>query len=181
MRASGTCVGTLRRILMSAGLCASRTFIIRRQAMGTRPRDCWGGMTVMTRQFTRWAIVGLVTNAILYLVYLALTRSLMKPQVAMSVVYLIGVALGFAGNRSWTFEHSGRADAALARYVMAYAIGYLVNLAGLQLGVTVCHLRHEIVQGAMIFVVAALTFLLQKYFVFADSSDSSRTGAGREP
>ena len=135
---------------------------------------------MIRRQFARWAVVGLLTNGVLYVVYLALTRSLMKPPAAMSVVYLIGVILSFIGNRNWAFKHSGRADAALARYVAAYAVGYLVNLAGLQFGVAVCRLPHEIVQGVMIFIVAALTFLMQKFYVFADSSSSAGVQAGHE-
>jgi len=135
---------------------------------------------LIRRQFARWAVVGLLTNGVLYVVYLALTRSLMKPPAAMSVVYLIGVILSFIGNRNWAFKHSGRADAALARYVAAYAVGYLVNLAGLQFGVAVCRLPHEIVQGVMIFIVAALTFLMQKFYVFTDSASSAGVQAGHE-
>jgi putative flippase GtrA len=123
---------------------------------------------MIKRQIGRWLVVGLVTNAVLYLAYLALTLRLLQPKSAMTVVYVVGVFIGFVGHRSWSFEHSGRADAALLRYVGAYAIGYLVNLAGLEFGVSVLGLPHQLVQGAMILIVAVIMFVMQKYFVFSE-------------
>ena len=120
-------------------------------------------------QVSRWLTVGLITNGILYAAYLALTRNLLAPSAAMTVVYVAGVLLGFVGHRTWSFRHDGRVDSALLRYVAAYAAGYLINLGGLQLGVDVLGWPHEIVQGVMILVVAAIMFLMQKYLVFAES------------
>ena len=120
----------------------------------------------MRQQFTRWVIVGIATNAALYLAYLALTRSLMAPKAAMTVVYVIGVMAGFVANRGWSFRHTGPADRALLRYVTAYLLGYGVNFAGLHVGTVVLGAPHEAVQAVMIVAVAAMTFLLQKYYVF---------------
>jgi putative flippase GtrA len=75
--------------------------------------------------------------------------------------------VGFVANRSWSFRHTGPADRALVRYVVAYVLGYLVNYAGLHVGTVVLGAPHEVVQAAMIVVVAAMTFLLQKFYVFA--------------
>ena len=46
-----------------------------------------------------------------------------------------GVALGFLGNRYWSFRHSSPARGSFMRYLAAYAIGYVVNLVGLHVGV----------------------------------------------
>jgi putative flippase GtrA len=122
---------------------------------------------MIRRQIARWLVVGLITNAVLYLAYLILTLRLLQPKSAMTVVYVVGVIIGFVGHRSWSFEHSGRADAALLRYAGAYVIGYLVNLAGLELGVSFLGLPHQLVQAAMILIVAVMMFVMQKYFVFS--------------
>lgn len=124
----------------------------------------------MRRQFARFVLVGLTTNAVLYVVYLWLTRSLLAPKVAMTTVYVAGVALGFLANRHWTFEHSGPARSALVRFLCAYAVGYVVNLVGLYVGIDVLGLRHEWVQGGLIFLIAVLMFGMQRYFVFSDWS-----------
>lgn len=136
---------------------------------------------MIRRQFARWVIVGVVTNTVLYLAYLALTRSLLAPKVAMTVVYVAGVLLGFAGNRLWSFEHAGRIDTALLRYVGVYALGYVINFAGLEIGVEMLGFAHEWVQGAMVIVVAAVMFLMQKLFVFAGPRESPDTSSKADP
>lgn len=123
---------------------------------------------MIRRQVTRFVLVGLTTNAVLYVVYLLLTRSLLVPKVAMTTVYLAGVGLGFLANRYWTFEHSGPARSALMRFIGAYIVGYVVNLVGLYVGVDLLGWRHEFVQAGLIFLVAVLMFAMQKYFVFND-------------
>ena len=132
---------------------------------------------MIRRQFARWVIVGVVTNAVLYLAYLALTRSVLAPKVAMTVVYVAGMLLGFVGNRLWSFEHSGRIDTALLRYVAAYALGYVINFAGLEIGVDMLGFAHELVQGAMVVVVATVMFLMQKLYVFAEPRNIAETSS----
>lgn len=121
----------------------------------------------MKRQLVRWLIVGTVVNAALYLVYLGLTASVLGPRTAMTVVYVAGVLLGFIGHRSWSFEHRGRPEPALMRYLGAYLLGYFLNLAGLQFGIEILGWPHQLVQGVMVVVVAISMFAMQKYFVFA--------------
>jgi len=121
---------------------------------------------VIRRQFSRWLIVGLVSNGLMYLAYLALTRTLLDPMTAMTVVYCGGVLLGFIGHRKWSFEHSGRVDVALLRYLGVYAIGYVINLGGLAIGLSALDMRHEFVQATMVLIVAVFMFLMQRYFVF---------------
>lgn len=120
------------------------------------------------RQVTRWLAVGVATNGCLYLAYIALTRSMLGPKKAMTVVYVAGVLIGFAGHRAWTFEHAGRVDAALIRYLAVYGLGYVFNLAGLEIGVSILQLPHELVQGGMIVTIAIMMFLMQRHFVFAE-------------
>ena len=117
-------------------------------------------------QFLRYALVGLASNLILYLAYLGLTALALGPKTAMSLLYALGVAQTFLFNRKWSFRHAGGLHGAFARYVAAYAFGYLLNLAALWLAVDRLSLPHEIVQGVMILSLAILLFLLQKYWVF---------------
>jgi putative flippase GtrA len=123
-------------------------------------------MSRVRREFLRYAAVGLVSNGVLYLLYLALTRAGAAPAAAMSVAYAAGVAQTFVFNRSWTFGHTGPTHAAFARYAVAYAVGYAANLAALAVLVDRWGWPHEAVQGASILLVAALVFALQRYWVF---------------
>ena len=123
-------------------------------------------------------VVGSVVNGLLYLAYIGLTHCLLEPRAAMTVVYVAGVIVGFIGHKSWTFAHSGRADRALLRYLGAYALGYLINLAGLEFGISVLQVPHELAQAAMIVVVATAMFMMQKYMVFAEPPSTGGAGSG---
>ena len=120
----------------------------------------------MRGEAVRFALIGLGLNAVLYVAYLLLTRTLMGSRSAMTITYAIGVLAGFALNRRITFRFEGGGGSALLRYVCAYAFGYGVNLAALSLFVDGLGVPHEIVQGVMIFTLAATLFLLQKLWVF---------------
>lgn len=124
------------------------------------------------KQFVRYALVGLASNAFGYLLYLALTYLGMGHKLAMSLLYGIGVLQTYFFNKKWSFRFDGAATPALVRYAAAYALGYIVNLSALMLLVDQMGLPHQWVQGAMIVVVAVMLFLAQRYWVFPQLSRS---------
>lgn len=117
-------------------------------------------------QLVRFGIVGLLSNAVLYLAYLALTALGMEPKLAMTLLYAVGVAQTFLFNKRWSFRHGGAHGPAFVRYCVAYAIGYAINLGALALLVDVLGYPHQAVQGALILALAVFFFLLQKYWIF---------------
>lgn len=122
-------------------------------------------------QLLRFGVVGLASNGILYVLYLFMTMQGLGPKLAMSIAYGIGVAQTFLFNRRWTFRHDGSLSAAFVRYCATYGIGYLANLTALVVLVDGLGWPHEWTQGAMILCIAALVFVLQKFWVFrADSA-----------
>lgn len=124
------------------------------------------------RQFLRYVMVGLASNAIIYATYLVLTRLGIGPKLAMSLLYGVGVLQTFVFNKKWSFRFDGAAAPALVRYATAYALGYVVNLSALMLFVDQMGLPHQWVQVAMIVVVAVMLFLAQRYWVFPQPSRS---------
>jgi putative flippase GtrA len=128
---------------------------------------------MIARQAASFVFVGIAVNASLYAAYLLLTHTLLNSFAAMTVTYCSGVVMGFLLNRRLTFGFEGESAAAFLRYVGAYLLGYVVNLAGLWLLADRCRIPHEIVQW-MILSIAVLIFLLQKYWVFKiRASDNS--------
>lgn len=121
-------------------------------------------------QAIRYAVVGIVSNLALYVLYLALTAFGAGPKSAMSGLYLLGMLQTFIFNKRWTFSHDGAYRGPFIRYILSYALGYLLNLAALLIFVDWAHWPHQIVQGVMILILAALLFLLQRYWVFAKAS-----------
>lgn len=121
------------------------------------------------RQLIRYAMVGLASNVISYLLYLLVTRFGIGPKTAMSLLYGIGVLQTFVFNKKWSFRFDGKVAPALIRYATVYALGYAINLLALMLLVDQAGLRHQLVQGVMILVVAVMLFIAQRYWVFPEA------------
>ena len=130
---------------------------------------------ITLRQSVRYASVGIGSNLFLYVCYLALTALGVGHKIAMTIAYVIGVMISFLLNRSWSFGHSGSAQRALVRYVGAYVVGYLINLAILLIGVDRLGFPHQAVQAIAIVLVAACLFLMHKFWVFAPDIPSNAT------
>lgn len=124
------------------------------------------------RQALRYGVVGVSSNLLLYTAYLGLTTAGLSPVFAMSIVYACGVAVTFVLNGRWSFGARGLYRASFARYVAAYAAGYVINLVMLSWLVHRLGLPHAPVQGFVILLVAAFLFLAQRYWVFAPRSSS---------
>lgn len=123
-------------------------------------------MAPLSIQLLRFAVVGFLSNGLLFLAYLGLTSIAVSPRAAMTAVYAAGVLQTFLFNRRWTFQHRGSSRAALVRYIATFVLGYLLNLGGLVLLVNRLGLPHQFVQADMILTVAAFSFFLQRYWVF---------------
>lgn len=112
-------------------------------------------------------MVGLATNAAGYLLYLAVTSLGVEPKRGMTALYVLGMAVGFAGNRSWAFSHQGPMLGPLGAYLAAHAVGYGLNLLILAVFVDRLGYAHQWVQAVAIVVVAAFLFVAFRYIVFA--------------
>ena len=121
---------------------------------------------VTAGQFARFALVGIVSNAALFLLYLVVTQLGLGHKLAATLAYVLGVLQTFVFNRSWSFKHGGAAGPAFSRYMAAYGLGYVINMAALLLLVDQAGFQHQWVQGIMIIMLAVLLFLLQKLWVF---------------
>jgi putative flippase GtrA len=117
-------------------------------------------------QFIRYVLVGLTSNSVLFLGYLALTSWGITPKIAMSGLYALGLIQTFAFNRGWTFKHEGSKSATSVKYFTSYGFGYLLNLLILTALVDQLGFPHQIVQGGATIALAFMLFGLQKYWVF---------------
>lgn len=128
-------------------------------------------MSTWRIQSLRFIIVGLASNLILYLLYLVLTAVGLGHKTAMTMLYLTGTLQTFIFNKRWTFSHHGNIQKSLLRYLIAYGVCYIFNFALLYILVDGLGWSHALVQGLAIVIVAALLFLIQKYWVFSGNSD----------
>lgn len=117
-------------------------------------------------QALRYGIVGLLSNAIGYCLYLLLTGAGMGHKSAMTLLFVVGTLQTFIFNKKWSFKYQQEDRSVMLRYIATYSLGYLVNLAALVVLVDRAGFPHAVVQAAMIFIIALLVFVLQKFWVF---------------
>jgi putative flippase GtrA len=121
------------------------------------------------RQFFRYAFVGVLTNLVIYGLYLLLTYLWAAPKLTMTTLYVLGATTGFFANRRFTFRHDGGIGVTGVRYLLAQVAGYLLNLVLLLLFVDCFDFPHQIVQAIAIVVVAIFLFFILRGFVYAPS------------
>jgi putative flippase GtrA len=122
-------------------------------------------------EFARFAVVGVLSNLALFLLYLVITHLGVGHKFAASLVYAIGVMQTFVFNRTWSFRDRGAAAPALRRYIAVYGAGYVLNMIVLTALVDHAGYPHQWVQGTMIIVLAVLLFAAQKLWVFRDQGN----------
>lgn len=125
-------------------------------------------------QFIRYGMVGLASNAIGYLVYLLVTHFGAPPKIAMTLLYAVGVTIGFFSNRHFVFSDKGNLHGTGIRFLCAHLCGYLLNLLLLMVFVDMLGCPHELVQAIAIFVVATFLFITFKLFVFRNAVITDR-------
>ena len=128
----------------------------------------WCHELFLMLQLIRYGLMGVVSNAAIYFVYLLITYLGVEPKTAMTLVYIIGTVIGFIGNRKWTFAHRGDSSSAALRYLLAHLFGYLLNLLILLTFVDHLGYAHQWVQVVAIIIVAGFLFIVFKYFVFQE-------------
>lgn len=119
----------------------------------------------------RYGLVGAGSNFAIYLVYLLVTYLGVEPKIAMTLVYIVGVFIGFIGHRQWTFSHSGDYTRAAVQYAIAHLLGYLINFLILFTFVDRLGYAHQGVQIMAIIVVAGFLFIVFKYHVFHEKNN----------
>jgi len=125
-------------------------------------------------QLVRYGLVGIASNISGYLVYLLITYWGVEPKEAMTLLYIVGAAVGYLGNRQWTFTHKGSVLASSFRYFVTHLFGYLINFLILLMFVDRIGYPHQLVQAVAILVVAGYLFLMFKFFVFQRSKSEIR-------
>lgn len=81
-----------------------------------------------TLQVGRYILVGLVSNLVLLLVFLALISFGVAPSFSAGACYFVGVAVSYLGNRRFTFSSEAAHRYDLPRFGLSYAIGFIFTV-----------------------------------------------------
>ena len=129
-------------------------------------RDRLGMVAVMSRQFSRYATIGVVSNALLYLAYLSLTGLGFGHKVSMTLVFAAGVVQTYFLNREWSFSYRNRERSTFLKYCAVYIGAYLLSLLLMWVLVDYFGFLHQLVQIFLIVLSAIVIFLSLKFWVF---------------
>lgn len=124
-------------------------------------------------QALRFGIVGLISNIVLYLLYLILVKLGADPKLVVTALYVLGLSWTFFFNKLWSFSHRGDWGRASVRYFSLYGGLYITNILVLVLLVDVLGLPHAFVQAGVVMVFIPIVFLMQRYWVFSKRPASS--------
>lgn len=122
----------------------------------------------LLNQLLRFNVVGAVNTVVTYALYAGLVALGMPALGALVADYALGIVLGFALNRRYTFDASGGPLApAFVRMVLSYLPLLGVNLILLFAFIHWAGWNEYLAQVVALGVVTALSFLVQKLFVFS--------------
>lgn len=125
-------------------------------------------------QLLRYGAIGFLTNFIGYCSYLLMVYLGLTPTISMTMIYIVGILIGYFGNRNVTFSYNGSTFNSGLRYALVHIIGYFMNLSILLVFVDRLGYPHQLVQAVAIFTVAAFLFITFKLFVFPVSNNDSK-------
>jgi putative flippase GtrA len=83
-------------------------------------------VTGLLQQFTRFLIGGLANTGGTYVLFVLLV-SWMHPQIAYTLVFIVGIALSYAINTLFVFR-SGMSLGSVLRFPVVYAVQYVAGL-----------------------------------------------------
>ncbi|SHE30761.1 GtrA family protein [Thermomonas hydrothermalis] len=120
--------------------------------------------------------VGGVASAIHWLVAVALVERLaFHPLAANGVGWLTAFGVSFAGHHCLTFRgHSVPVHHAAGRFFLLSALGFAINEATYALALKLSDLGYAVLLGIVLILVAALTWLVSRFWVFRDIGNEEK-------
>ena len=129
------------------------------------------------RQFVRFIAVGLLNTGFGYLIFSGSVLAGVPPMPSLVLTYLLGVPFNFMTTGMLVFDHHGHA--LFWRFVMAYGVIYVFNVASYHLLVAAVGAGPLVVQAICLPAVAVFGFILFKVHVFrVDAEPISRRRRG---
>lgn len=120
------------------------------------------------KQLLRFAAVGVVNTALGYAVIFACMYLVGLGAVTSNVIgYAVGLIVSYLLNRSFTFRSAAPPRREIIRFVAIFLLAYLANLATLVLLIRHAGVHEGVAQLIAGVVYFALSFVLNKYYVFA--------------
>ena len=121
----------------------------------------------------RYAGSGALNTIAGFAVIFSLMAVGLSPFVANICGYLVGFILGFVVSKKFVFRSNGHFVGESLRYLVAFLICFGLNLATLQIGLSIFHLNAMFAQLIAAAVYTGSMYLFTRWFVFSGGMASS--------
>ncbi|MEP7124955.1 MAG: GtrA family protein [Byssovorax sp.] len=135
---------------------------------------------LLFRQFLRYGAVGVVSNLVLYLLFVVLNALGLSPIWAMTSSFAAGCCLTYFAHGRYSFRYGATKPILVVKYAFVYGSAYALNLVGLWVGTTRLGLSPRLAQIAMMVLIGVYLFLSARFFVFRTPS-SPAPAPGADP
>ncbi len=120
----------------------------------------------MILQLARFGAVGIAAMAVHWLVVKLLVPLGLQPLIANVIGFAVAFNISYWGHRNWTFASEASHQTTLTRF-FAVAVGsFLINEFAYSLLLRFTHLNYDVALAIVLVGVAALTFVLSRYWAF---------------
>ncbi|MDO9152978.1 MAG: GtrA family protein [Paludibacter sp.] len=118
-------------------------------------------------QLIKFGIVG-VSNTLLtaVVIWLMLRKLNSSDYFANITGYVVGLMNSFIWNRKWTFESKAEISSTIIKFIVIFAVSYLLQLGALYLLLNFTEIDSYICQLMSMVVYTGTNFLLNKYYTF---------------
>ena len=120
---------------------------------------------ILNNQLIRFALVGVISNGVAYVAYL-LMALMMRPVVAMTVLYGVAFLMSFWGNRTFTFKHKSGLIPTVFRFTAMHVLLFTIQYSLHSYFVSVLGYPHQAVQAVSTIVIGVLSYTISRIFVF---------------
>lgn len=83
---------------------------------------------VEAHRFSKYGVIGLASNAVLYFLFIALVYLGLSPVATAGLCYILGVSVSYIANRKWTFSSTEGHSRDLPKFLLAYGVGLASTL-----------------------------------------------------
>ena len=114
----------------------------------------------------RFAVIAIISNLVLYCIYIGLTNLKIDYKLGMTLVYIIGILQSFILNKNFTFKNKENKRKTIHKYIILYIAIYSINLILLYVLVEYYNCNHLIAQGVLIVISGLFSFIVQDQIIF---------------
>ncbi|MCQ0090478.1 GtrA family protein [Roseovarius sp. M141] len=124
----------------------------------------------ISKSFLRYSGVGVMSNGLLYVLFVVLIWVGFTPPITAAICYVLGITFSYLMNRRWSFESNAGHRQDLPRFLFSYAAGFAATMIFI---VALTHwMRPEVAQIINIGLTAMVIYLCLRLTGFGKQGDA---------